>query len=108
MTSEGDVESERLPDFARYQRIGWPRLLLDEFSVTHPDRSSGRIVWWMNRRGSEDRYLIALSDYSYVVIVAERADYVLLVTAYPVEFEGRRRKLRAEFGVIGKKEWTGS
>lgn len=97
MTSEGGDEANRTPALDRCERVSWPRLMLDEFTSTYPARASARIVWWVVRRGSEDRYVIALADFSYVVIVADRGDYVLLWTAYPVEFASRRRKFGLEY-----------
>lgn len=41
--------------------------------------------------------MIALGDFSYVVVLADRGDYVLLWTAYCVEMEHRRQKLRREY-----------
>ncbi len=97
ITSEGRVESERTVALDRAERIGWPRLILDEFALTFPAAESERIVWWKSRRGNDWRYLIALADFSYVVVVADRGAYVLLWTAYPVEYDSRRRKLKAEW-----------
>jgi hypothetical protein len=41
--------------------------------------------------------VLALEDFSYVVIVADRGDYVLPWTAYYVEHSHRRNKLRKEY-----------
>lgn len=98
--SEGEREAERLPDFRRCERIAWPRPMMDEFDAAPPDTTGFRLVWWKERRGSEDRYLLAPSDFSYVVVVADRGDFVLPWTAYSVEQSHRQDKLRrrwAEF-----------
>lgn len=97
IVTEGDIEDERLPALDRCECIGWPRMILDEFAQTYPDPSSGRIAWWLQRRGSEDRFVIAVADFSYVVVVADRKKYVLLWTAFPVEHRHRRRKFQREF-----------
>jgi len=64
-------------------------------------------VWSDTRRrrthGKSLRWLVALTDFSYIVVVDERADYVLPWTAYPVEQDHRRRKLEREYG-----EWKPS
>lgn len=52
---------------------------------------------WSNRRGSDTRILLALDDFSYVVVLADRGDYVLPWTAYTVERKHRREKLRKEY-----------
>ncbi len=50
----------------------------------------------MNKRGSDERILIALPDFSYLVVLADRGDFVLLWTAYPVEHDHQKRKLWKE------------
>jgi len=54
-------------------------------------------VWWRKERKGAGRMLIALLDFSYVVVLADRGEYILLWTAYCVEQEHRRRKLRIEY-----------
>lgn len=90
LTSEGAIETDRLPDLRRCERIGWPRQMLDAVDTN-------QVKCWTNTRGKDKRILIALPDFSYVVILADRGEYVLLWTAYPVEREHSREKLRREF-----------
>jgi hypothetical protein len=94
--SEGEVEEERLPDPRRCERIGWARLVIEA-------AGSDRVHWWRNRRGCAPRAVVALADFSYVVILQERRSHWLLITAYPTEHEHSRRKLRAEFEAATEK-----
>ncbi len=87
--SEGDVESERLPDLRRCERIRWPRPIIEGIKSSH-------LKYWRSKRKEEERIVIALADFSYVVVLADRGEYVLLWTAYYVEQEHRRQKLRRE------------
>lgn len=103
LVTEGDDETSRLPALNRCERICWPRLVLDEFASLHPASGSDRICWWKSERRGEDRYIIALADFSYVVVIADRGDYVLLWTAYPVEYSSRRRKLEREHDEFWRK-----
>jgi hypothetical protein len=57
----------------------------------------GDVNVWQNERRGRRRFVIALSDFSYVVVLEERRRYFLLWTAYPVSREHRRQKLRKEF-----------
>ena len=86
-TSEGDVEEERVPDLRRCERIGWPRRLIEAIGT---DR--GR--WWKERPGRTRRACVALADFSYLVVLEEMSTHCVLVTAYPVEKEHSRKKLR--------------
>lgn len=90
--SEGDGggEDDRMPDPRRCERIRWPRPILEA-------AESRRVCAWSNERKGEERVLLAVDDFSYVVVVAVRKDYALPWTAYPVGPEHRRRKLREEY-----------
>lgn len=90
ITSEGEVEAERTPDLRRCERIRWPRPLIE--GVPH-----SRINFWRVRRRKKWRLNIAPIDFSYLVSVAELKQSVLLVTAFWVEMEHQRNKLRAEW-----------
>jgi hypothetical protein len=85
----------------RCERIRWPRPVMDGFPNSQP-QTTDRIVWWKNQRGNEDRFVLALADFSYVVVVADRGDFVLPWTAYGVEQDHQRQKLRAEYEAYWK------
>jgi hypothetical protein len=97
IVTEGDVEDARIPDMGRCERIGWPRAIVDEFCVCYPAPANPNVAWWRVYRNGESRVLIALRDFSYLVVVTERSEYVMLWTAFPVEHNNRRRKLEAEW-----------
>jgi len=90
LVTEGDTESHRVPDEIRCERIRWPRPIIEHVPCSE-------IRCWHNRRGSEERIVLALADYSYVVILAMRSGYLLPWTAYSVERNHHRRKLQREF-----------
>ncbi|MBT9555754.1 MAG: hypothetical protein IV100_06975 [Myxococcales bacterium] len=88
--SEGQNEAERVPDLRRCERIAWPRPIIE--AVT-----SGRVLCWPNTRGREQRFVLAVEDFSYVVILADRGHFLLPWTAYCVERDHQRRKLQKEW-----------
>lgn len=92
MISEGRTEADRTPDMRRCERIRWPRPIMDEFDDAVPETTECRIVWWKEERGGEERYLLALDDFSYIVVVADRGDYVLPWTAFCCEYRHQREK----------------
>jgi len=95
--SEGDDESSRTRDLDRCARITWPRVVLDEFAMTYPAPSSDRIAWWVEQRGGEKRIHIATEGFSYLVVVADRGNYVLLWTAFPIDRDHQRRRRKKAF-----------
>lgn len=93
---EGPVENERLPNIQRCERIRWSRKIIDRFNGAKPVQID-KIVWWKNKRRGENRFVLAVQDFTYIVVVADRGSYVLPWTAYVVEREHSRLKLQKEF-----------
>ena len=89
-TSEGQVETERIPDMRRYERIAWPRHLIENSQASH-------VRYWRNQRGIQDNVLLAVEDFSYLLVLQDRGDYLLPWTAYCVEREHQRAKHRREY-----------
>lgn len=93
--SEGlyeSTEQERIPHEERCKRLPWIRPII---STSHT------LKIWKNSRstkkGLRERICIALENFEYLVILEERESYVLLWTAYPIEKEYRRKKLKKEY-----------
>lgn len=90
LISEGEKEDDRTPDLRRCERIRWPKPIIEKV----PDEE---IKVWQNKRGSETRLCIWLENAEYIVILAERKNYLLLWTAYTVTTNHRKRKLLKEY-----------
>jgi hypothetical protein len=89
LITEGEIEQTRNPHEMRCERIRWPRPVIERCPCTD-------LKVWRNRRAGGPRTVIALHDFSYVVILAERKGYYLPWTAYPVDRGHTRRKLQKE------------
>jgi hypothetical protein len=90
MIQEGEVEEDRTPDFRRCERIRWPRPIIE-----HPHDPAIKI--WRNQRRNEERVCLWFVREDYLVILADRGDYILPWTAYLVEQPHRQRKLQKEY-----------
>lgn len=89
--SEGKDESARTPDLRRCECVRWLRPMIEAVGTS-------RVRCWRNqRRANEKRVVIALGDFSFVVVLADRGDRFLLWTAYPVGYRNRREALRKEY-----------
>jgi hypothetical protein len=78
----------------RCERIQWIRAMIEATSV------EGRVcVYCVEHEGGELRWEIALPDFSYVVVLASRAEgsHLLLWTAFEQEQDHRRRKARKKY-----------
>jgi hypothetical protein len=74
----------------RCERIRWPRPIIEGVETGH-------VRCWKTKAKGKLRVLVALDDFSYVVVLASLRTCVLLFTAYPVERPHRRLKLRREY-----------
>ena len=90
MISEGMDEENRIPDFSRCERIRWPKPIIE-----HDNDPAIKI--WRNRRGREKRVCLWFAQENYLVILADRGDYILPWTAYLVEQPHRQLKLLREY-----------
>jgi len=90
MISEGKTEADRLPDFRRCERIRWPKPVIE-----HDDEPIIKV--WGNQRGKEKRICLWLVPENYLVVLADRGNYILPWTAYVVEQDHQQRKLQKEY-----------
>ena len=95
MISEGKTEADRTPDIRRMERIRWPKPIIDS-SKENPQTTPIK-VWRNQRRGNESRILLWVEAENYLVILADRGDYLLPWTAYLVERTHQQAKLQKEY-----------
>lgn len=94
LVQKGPSEEDRVPEIGRCEHIAWVRALIE--AADDPSK----VVVWKNRRqtkrGPVVNWLIALPDFSFVVILRDDGPKCTLTTGYPVDEEHSRRKLKAE------------
>jgi len=90
MTHEGHDEQNREPDIRRMERIKWPKYLMLN---THHDC----LKIWRNKRGRDENILIFHEEEGYLLVLADRGDYILPWTAYLVSYPNKKQKLLKEY-----------
>lgn len=96
LITAGNIESNRIPEKSRCERIRWPRAIVDH-------EADPVVKVWFNLRNNERRILLFLENEGYLVVLAERKTYLLLWTAYPVERNHHKVKLLREYEEFRKK-----
>ena len=96
-THSGNIETERIPNLRRMERIRFPKPMID-FS----DDKSLKV--WRNKRGTSERIFILHEIERYLVVLEDRKDYILPWTAYLIEDYNRLKKLLAEYQCYIKKQ----
>lgn len=94
ISGDGDTDAERQIDHNRCQHLALIRPMIDEFNRIWPQKSSPNIVWWKSSRPPHWRHVISLPDFSYAVILEQREEYTILITA--IYYERRRRRERQQ------------
>jgi hypothetical protein len=89
LITEGPEEAKRVPAMDRCARVQWPRAMIAAATTE-------RVLCWGYQRNSDYRIGIALPDFSYVVVLADRKEYLLPWTAFIVR-EKRRARYKAEY-----------
>lgn len=101
MTHKGDIESERIPDMRRSERLPWCRHTIENTNTYN-------LCFWEEERNGHHRVCIWLQaedengnvaiENNYFVILEVRAEYVLPWTAFCAEYNNQIRKKAKEYG----------
>ncbi|MBF0550169.1 MAG: hypothetical protein HQK60_06510 [Deltaproteobacteria bacterium] len=95
MISEGQEEEDRIPDFRRCERIRWPNPVIEH-------ENDPKVKYWVSVKRKEDRIHIWLEEEDYVVVLADRGDFLLPWTAFLITRQHTRQKLRKEYEAYWK------
>lgn len=90
ITHEGEDENQRTPDLRRIERISFPKFVID-------NNNHSEILIWKNKRGRDERTILFNQDENYIVVLTNRGDYYMFITAYLVEQNHRKNKLLKEY-----------
>jgi hypothetical protein len=90
LTSSAKIEEERRPDLRRCERIRWPRPIVGSCG-------EDRVRAWEKGPAKDRRLLVALPDFSYLVVLASKKDHLVLITAYCIEHRHEQRRLEREW-----------
>jgi len=90
LISQGRVEDDRIPDLRRCERIRWPRPTIEH-------GAEPKIKVWENERHGRTHVCIWLDEVGYLVVLRKVEAHYVLLTAYPVTYENRKRSLRKEY-----------
>jgi hypothetical protein len=90
ITHEGEVESNRTPDFRRMERIRFPRFIIK-------NTRNEEILVWEKLIGRDIRIHLLNETERYLVVLTKRESYLLFWTAFYIEDNHTLRKKRKEY-----------
>ena len=89
------LEGGSLPGLRRCERIRWVRAIIE-----NSDNPSIKV--WENERKNEKRVCLWYEEEDYLVVLAKRKGYCILWTAYFIDKEHTKEKLRKEYEAYKK------
>lgn len=85
-----DKEGERVPDLRRCERVEWIKQFIEaadtDSQIEYEDKAYNLKIW-KEQVGNDLRYHILCEELRYMVVVAEREKYCLLITAFYFEHD---------------------
>lgn len=94
--SEGIVETERIPDLRRCERIKWPRAIIE-----NNDKQEVK-VWESKKNGGRLYLFMQVNDENYLVVLRKGRNFLLLLTAFIVDRTHQINKLLKEYTLYKK------
>jgi hypothetical protein len=90
ITHEGEDEENRTPDIRRMERIRFPKFVIE-------NEHHEAILIWKNKRGKDERIVLFNQTENYIIILTDRKQFYMFITAYFIDTEHRKRKLLKEY-----------
>lgn len=94
VVTEGPSEDDRKIALDRCAKINWPLALLK-----NSERDD--VFYWQNNRQNGVGHILAISDFSYKIVLVERViglkRFLLLWTAFPIQGRNQIEKNRKEY-----------
>ncbi len=79
-------------NIARAERIKFPKLYIDDHQT-----SLSNYKIWSRTKNNETKYYISDNNYDYLVILSQRKNYIMLLSAFPIETNHYKYKLKKEY-----------
>lgn len=89
--------NDRIPDFRRCERVGWPRKIIENHDCADVCLGCSKVKIWKKPYKMYHRVHLLMEDFKYMLVLEERESYYLLVTAFYLEYEHTIRKKLQEF-----------
>jgi hypothetical protein len=83
------------PDMDRCARLAWVKPVIEA--------DAAEVRTWVQERGKDRNLAIALPDFSFIVFLAERREYVVLLTAYCVTSPRQRGRYQLQYEASKKR-----
>lgn len=91
LITEGPDEATRSISLPRAETLPWA------FPLIQAAGNTDVLIWENERQTNGGAYILALSDFSYKVVLTKRNGFVLLWTQFPIEYENTKRKMQREY-----------
>ncbi len=90
LTSEGEEEEKRTPCLRRCERIKWIKPVIE-------CSRKKEVKVWKNKRNKRERTCLCTEKWEYLVVLEEKKNKAVLITAHCIDKNHRKRKLEKEY-----------
>lgn len=94
---EDKTTNDRVPDLRRCERIKWVKAFIDNAECDIGCSECEGIKVWDKPYNNTVRTHILFEEQKYMVVLEKRIDYVLLITAFYLDYEHQLRKKVQEY-----------
>lgn len=82
--------NDRIPDIKRCEKIGWIKYMIEYYN--HHGECGEQLRYWEEDYNGKPRIHLLCETERFIVVIEERKDYCLFITAYYIEHQHTLRK----------------
>ena len=89
--------NDRLPDLRRAERITWIKPVIENYPCLEECLNCNKIKYWEEIYRNKLRINLFFEDFRYFVVLEDRGNYYLIITAYYIHYDDVLEKKRKKY-----------
>lgn len=89
--------NDRLPDLRRAERLNWIKPVIENYPCLEECINCNKIKYWEELYKNKIRINLFFEDFRYFVVLEDRGNYYLLITAYYIHYDEVLEKKRNKY-----------
>jgi hypothetical protein len=90
-------ENQNNDDIREFSQDRAERIKFPKFYIDNHQSSLSNYKIWSRTKNNETKYYISDTNYDYLVILSQRKNYIMLLSAFPIETNHYKYKLKKEY-----------
>lgn len=89
--------NDRSPDFRRAERLNWIKPVIEHYPCLEDCIDCNKIKYWEELFKNKVRINLFFEDFRYIIVLEDRGNYYLLITAYYIHYDGVIQKKKMKY-----------